>query len=92
MAATWTVKIDVRSAATRWICVTGTRTDGLDVRIYSIDNLNVPATGLGAWLGGIAAQLRAMHDAAIAVGAANAGIVAAGETALADKLNAMEGA
>ena len=37
MAATWKVEITVRDWAARTAMVTGTRTDGLDVRTYTIE-------------------------------------------------------
>jgi hypothetical protein len=94
MTATWAVKIDVKSAPTRWVSVTGTRTDATttppDVRAYTIDNLNVPSTGLGGFLDGLAAKLRQLYISDVAANTANAAIIASGESALAIKLNALE--
>lgn len=44
MAATWTYKVEVTDAANKVFTVTGTRTDGTDIRTYSLSGLSYVVT------------------------------------------------
>ena len=92
MAAIWTVKIDVTNVAEKTMTVTATRTDGLDVRVYTLAGLSynpTPGRNLAAIRGEIVNVLYAMYAKQLALTTESAAI-AVNEGLMATALNAKE--
>ena len=87
--ATWDVQIEVTDRADRRIRVTGTRTDGEDVRTYTA-SAQVDTDNLQASLRKVMDTIFASHEAAIAEEAANATLVSGWEDAATAYLNGLE--
>ena len=94
MAATWTCKIDVRDTANRIVSVTGTRTNGADVRVYTLPKVSVDTNEgtLAAIRLKVVNDLNGMYAADVAAKAQAAAVTAGWEAAVAADLNAKEGA
>ena len=92
MAATWDVKITVKALARKEVSVLATRTDGVDVRTYSIDSLLLDTTDrtLDQIRDGVASQLIAEYQAEVAKEASIASLLAGYEAALSGALNSLE--
>lgn len=91
MAAIWTVKIDVTHAPDKIGNVTGTRTDGVDVRTYSLSSVQFVQAGKTAAeiRAQVTTDLFAQYTAAKAKDALVA-VVTAQEALLATTLNGKE--
>jgi len=92
MAATWTVKIDVADRSAKLVNVTGTRTDGADVRVYALNGVSVDThdTPLATIKTQVVNALYAAYAKQVANTATDAALIAGWEAALATALNAKE--
>ena len=92
MAATWTVKIDVTDVARKLVTVTGTRTDGIGVRIYSLAGVSVDTHDavLATIKTKVVDALYGQYTADVAKAAAITALVAGWETAVKAALDAKE--
>jgi hypothetical protein len=90
--ATWTVKIEVTNAESKLVSVTGTRTDGANVRVYRLDGVSVDThdVPLATIKTVVVNNLYAQYVADVAGVAAKAAMIAGWESAVATALNAKE--
>ncbi|MBE3124820.1 MAG: hypothetical protein IMZ57_04090 [Acidobacteria bacterium] len=94
MAATWAVEIKVLDTPNRIVSVTGTRTAGTDVRVYTLPKVSVDTkeATLAAIRLKVVNELYALYAEQIAAQTAAAAVTSGWESAVAADLNAKEGA
>lgn len=92
MAATWTVKIEVTNIDSKLCNVVGTRTNGTDIRVYTLSGVSVDThdTSLANIKTRVVDTLYGMYSADIATTAKIAAMIAGWESALITALNAKE--
>jgi hypothetical protein len=92
MAATWTCKIDVTDVPAKLVTVTGTRTDGADVRTYVLSGVSVDThdSPLATIKAKVVDGLYRQYAADVTKAAASAAMIAGWEAAVAAALNAKE--
>ncbi len=92
MAATWTVKIDVTDRLRKLCNVTGTRTNGTDVRTYTLPGVSADThdTPLATIRTQVINALYAMYQADVAAATDAAAMISGWESSLATGLNGKE--
>jgi hypothetical protein len=89
MAGSWVVDIEVTDLAQRKIRATGTRTDGLDIRTFTLEGIVDPADKPGSVVK-IADGLWSAYQAKVTEEAGKSALIATGEAAVASNLDARE--